>query len=263
MMVSEGLTGMLKKLRLSGMGESLEIRLHEAASSGLNHGEFLELVLQDELLVRNSRLVARRVALAGFRDVKRLEDFDFSFNPSIKKNRIYDLAACRFVREQRDVLWLGPPGTGKSHLAQAVGYAAIRSGFTVYYRSIFDCVRDFLHDEAMDGHERILSRYLKPDLLIIDDMGMKQLPKRSGEYLFEIIMRRHELRSTMMTSNRPLEDWGKLIGDVPSATAILDRFLHRAELIQITGRSYRLDRSDKSQKSPKSTKAPTGSNVDK
>ena len=108
----------------------------------------------------------------------------------------------------------------------------------------------------MEGHERILQRYLKPDLLIIDDMGMKQLPKRSGEYLFEIIMRRHELRSTMMTSNRPLEDWGQLIGDIPSATAILDRFLHRAELVQITGKSYRLE---KPEKSSKSTKAPTRS----
>ena len=99
-----------------------------------------------------------------------------------------------------------------------------------------------MHDEAFEGHDRVMAKYLKPDLLILDDMGMKQLPKRSGEFLFEIIMRRHELRSTMMTSNRPLEDWGKLIGDVPAATAILDRFLQDAELIQITGRSYRLRR---------------------
>ena len=107
-------------------------------------------------------------------------------------------------------------------------------------------VRDFLHDEALAGQDKVLARYLKPDLLIIDDFGMKMLPKRSGEYLFEIIMRRYELRSTMMTSNRPLEDWGKLIGDVPSATAILDRFLHHAEIITITGRSYRLkDRTGK------------------
>ena len=111
------------------------------------------------------------------------------------------------------------------------------------YRSIFDAVRDLMHDEAFEGHDRIMMKYLKPDLLILDDMGMKQLPKRSGEFLFEIIMRRHELRSTIMTTNRPLEDWGKLLGDVPSATAILDRFLQHAELITITGKSYRL-RSD-------------------
>lgn len=254
--MSDGLQSMLTKLRLSGLASSLEIRLHEASTSGLTHREFLELILQDELLIRNDRAMNRRVAMANFRDVKRLEEFDFGFNPSIKKNVVFELASCRFVREKRDALLLGPPGTGKSHIVQGVGLAAIRSGFTVYYRSIFDVVRDFLHDEAMEGHERVLQKYLKPDLLIIDDMGMKQLPKRSGEYLFEVVMRRHELRSTMMTSNRPLEDWGRLIGDVPSATAILDRFLHHSEVLQITGRSYRLE---KGQKTSKGTKAPTGS----
>jgi len=131
-------------------------------------------------------------------------------------------------------------GVGKSHLVQAIGQAVIRSGFTVLYRSIFDVVRDFLREQMPEEPQKTLMRYLRPDLLIIDDMRMKHLPKRSGEYLFEIIMRRYETRSTMMTSNRPLEDWGKLIGDVPSATAILDRFLHHAEMITITGRSYRL-----------------------
>jgi DNA replication protein DnaC len=257
--MSDGLLPLLTKLRLSGLGASLDIRIHEASTNGLTHREFLELVLQDELMTRNDRLINRRITAAGFRDHRKLEDFDFSFNPSIKKNKVFDLATCRFIREKQDALLLGPPGTGKSHIVQSLGLAAIRSGFTVYYRSIFDTVRDFLHDEAMEGHERILQRYLKPDLLIIDDMGMKQLPKRSGEYLFEIIMRRHELRSTMMTSNRPLEEWGKLIGDVPAATAILDRFLHHAEVIQITGRSYRLE---KSQKTSKGTKAPTGSDAD-
>ncbi len=254
--MSDSLLPVLRKLRLSGLSTSLEIRLHEAASCGLTHREFLELVLQDELNIRSDRQITRRIVSAGFRETKKLEDFDFSFNTTIKKNRIYDLATCHYIREHRDVLWLGPPGTGKSHLAQSLGLAAIRCGFTVYYRSIFDTVRDFLHEEAMEGHERILQRYLKPDLLIIDDMGMKQLPKRSGEYLFEIVMRRHEVRSTMMTSNRPLEEWGKLIGDVPSATAILDRFLHRSELIQITGKSYRMENSNQR---PKSTKAQTGS----
>ncbi|MBM79226.1 MAG: hypothetical protein CMJ78_01375 [Planctomycetaceae bacterium] len=184
--------------------------------------------------------MARRTKAAAFRDQKSLDEFDFEFNTSVKRKQIYDLAAGDFVRKHHDAILIGPPGVGKSHLVQSIGRQLIRDGFTVYYRSIFDCVRDFLHDEAFEGHDRILNRYLKPDLLILDDMGMKQLPKKSGEFLFEIIMRRHELRSTIMTSNRPLEDWGKLIGDVPAATAILDRFLQDAELIQMTGRSYRL-----------------------
>jgi DNA replication protein DnaC len=238
--MNDALRNALKKLRLSGLLDSLDVRLHEAASHGLNHAEFLELVLQDELLVRSDRLLQRRVKIAGFRELKTLDAFDWSFNASIKKKQIFDLATCRFVRETRDVLWLGPPGVGKSHLVQALGYHAIKTGLVVLYRSIFDVVRDFLHDEALGQEDKILAKYLKPDLLIIDDMGMKQLPKRSGEYLFEIVMRRYETRSTMMTSNRPLEDWGKLLGDVPAATAILDRFLHHAEIIQITGKSYRL-----------------------
>ena len=230
----------LKQLRLSGLIESLEVRIHEAKSGRLDYDEFLELILQDELAIRQDRQIARRTKAACFRDQKSLEDFDWDFNHSIKRKQIHDLAAGKFLREGRGVLICGPPGTGKSHLVQSIGHHLIRSGHTVLYRSIFDTVRDFLHDEAFDGHEKVLARYLKPDVLIIDDMGMKSLPKRSGEYLFEIIMRRHEVCSTIMTSNRPIEDWGKLIGDVPSATAILDRFLQDAEIITITGKSYRL-----------------------
>jgi DNA replication protein DnaC len=260
--MKDSLAQALKQLRLSGLLETLDLRLQEAAGHQLDHAEFLELILQDELAVRSDRQLQRRVKAALFRELKTLEDFDWSFNPSIKKKQIFDLAAGRFLREARDALFLGPPGVGKSFLVQAIGYQALKMGFVVLYRSIFDVVRDFLHDEALGQDDKVLAKYLKPDLLIVDDMGMKHLPKRSGEYLFEIIMRRYETRSTILTSNRPLEDWGKLLGDVPSATAILDRFLHHAEIVRITGKSYRLRNqksvSDDSPEGSKPAIPPTG-----
>jgi DNA replication protein DnaC len=243
------LTDALKRLRLSGLARTLDVRLQEAAGNQLPHADFLELILADELAVRHERLIARRIKAATFRDLKTLDDFDWQFNTSIKRKTLYELATGKFIRERRDVLFIGPPGVGKSHLAQAIGYQVIKLGFRVLYRSVFDLVRDFLEDEALAAADHTLARYLRPDLVIIDDMGLKQLPKHSGEHLFEIIMRRYENRSTIMTSNRPLEEWGKLIGDVPAATAILDRFLHHAEIIEITGRSYRLkDKARRRQK---------------
>ena len=243
--MKEGMETMLRKLRLSGAAQTLEVRFQEARGNSLSHEEFLELVLHDELNIRKERLIRRRVKIAAFREGGRtLEDFHWDFNPSIKRKQLFGLATGQYIRESRDVLFLGPPGVGKSFLSEALGYEAIKMGYRVLYRSIFDLVREFMQDEALTGEERMMAKYLKADLLIIDDMGMKQLPKRSGELLFEIIMRRHHTRSTIMTSNRPIEEWGKLLGDVPSATAILDRFLETAEVIEITGKSYRLKGRD-------------------
>lgn len=255
-MSQTNLESTLKQLRLSGLAQSLPVRLQEAAANRLSHGEFLELILQDELNVRHQRLLSRRTKAADFHGLKPLEDFDWSFNPSIHRKEIFDLATCNFIREGKDVLFLGPPGVGKTALAQALGYQAIKADFEVLYRSIFDLVRDFMKDEAFNQQDKTLRKYLKPDLLIVDDMGLKQLPKNSGEYLLEVVMRRYENRSTIMTSNRPLEEWGKLLNDVPTAGAILDRFLHHAQVIAITGKSYRVkDRPARSQENQKGRKS--------
>jgi DNA replication protein DnaC len=252
--MNQALVTALRRLRLSGLLQSLEVRLQEATANQLGHDQFLEILVQDELAVRQERLMARRVKAAGFPALRTLDQFNWDFNPQIDRKRIFDLAAGQFIRQAQDVLFVGPPGVGKTHLAQALGYRAIQMGFVVFYRSIFDVVRDFLREEAFAGRDGTLNRYLKPDLLIIDDMGLKQLPARSGESLFEIVMRRYENRSTLMTSNRPLEEWGKLIGDVPAAGAILDRFLHHAEIVTMKGRSYRLkDKARSRQKAAEST----------
>ena len=230
----------LKILRLSGARETLDLRLQEASGNQLSHQEFLELLLQDEILLREERAFRRNLKRADFRDLKTLEDFDFAFNTNINRSEMYQFATGQFIKDQQDILFIGPPGVGKSHLAQAIAYNAIKRGTTVYYRSIFDLVRDLLREEQGIENERMLSRYLKPDLLIIDDMGIKQLPTKAGEYLFEVIMRRHQRKSTIMTSNRPIEEWGKLLNDVPAATAILDRFMQTAKIVAIKGQSYRL-----------------------
>jgi DNA replication protein DnaC len=239
-MTTVQLDSTLRQLRLSGLGATLPVRLQEAAANRLGHAEFLELLLQDELDIRRQRYLERRKRLAQFHALKALDDLDWQYNPKLPKKEIFDLATCRFVGERTDVLLIGPPGLGKTCIAQAIGYEAIKQGHLVRYTSIFDLVRDLLQNEALQQKDRILRQYLKPDLLIIDDMGLKELPKRASEHFLEIIMRRHENRSTLLTSNRPLEDWGKLLGDVPTAAAILDRFLQHARVITFTGKSHRL-----------------------
>lgn len=230
----------LRHLRLSGMAEALPGRLTQATGASLPHLEFLELLVEDELNRRADRLFTRRVKQAEITQIKEIKDFDWAFNPKIPRAKLAELAAARFVALHEDVLLIGPPGVGKSHIATAIAVGAIRAGYRVLVRSAFDLAQDFLEAEALQQRKQLVGRLTKIDLLVIEDFGMKRLGPNAAEDLLEVFVRRHERASTLVTTNRPTQDWGVFLGDIPAATAILDRFLSHAELVQMQGKSYRM-----------------------
>ena len=173
-------------------------------------------------------------------EVKSLETYDWSFNPQVPKGLILYLATARFVREHDGVLLLDPPGTGKSHIATALTVAAIQAGHTALFRSVFDLAQDVAEAEATGTRKELIDNLCKVDLLVLEDLGMKRLPPTAAEDLLEIVVRRYEKGSIIMTTNRTLEDWGQVLGDTAAAGAILDSFLHYAEVIRLQGKSYRM-----------------------
>ena len=230
----------LRHLRLSGMVEALPARVAQAEAAPLAHLEFLELLVEDELARRADRLFARRLKQAGIVTVKTLADFDWAFNAKLPKPKLVELATARFVQTHAGVLLIGPPGVGKSHMATALAVGAIRAGHRVLIRSTFDLVADFAEAEATGTRRDLVQHLTRVDLLVLEDFGMKKLGASAAEDLLEVFVRRHEAASTLITTNRPTQDWGVFLGDVPAATAILDRFLAHAEIVQMPGKSYRL-----------------------
>jgi DNA replication protein DnaC len=230
----------LRQLRLGGMAAVLEIRLRQAQAESMAPIDLISCLVTDELTRRADRLLERRRKQAQFRDpLKTLDNFDFSFNPKMNKSLIFDLATGAFIARHEDALFLGPPGTGKSHLAQALGQAAIQQGYRVLYRETHTLL-DELADAALDGSRKdYLGSLAAVPLLIIDDLGMRKLPLTAAEELLEIILRRYERASTLITSNRPVEDWGKLLGDAAAVSAMLDRLLHHGHLLKCGPRSWR------------------------
>ena len=225
----------MKSIRLSAMTEKLSLRLQEATANELSYLEFLQNLIDDEISIRQDRLLSKRLRQAKLPFMKTLDDFDFGFNPSINRQQIKQLATSAFVAKHDNILMIGPPGVGKTHLSTAFSINAIHQGFSVLYRSVFDIAADIARD-----HNQIIEHFLKPDLFVIDELGMKNLNSLANEIILEVIHRRYQRNSTVIATNRPIEDWGKIFGDNATASAILDRFLENVHLLKITGKSYRL-----------------------
>ena len=230
----------LRQLRLGGMAAVLETRLRQAQAEAMAPIDLISCLVSDELTRRSERLLDRRRKQAAFRDPhKTLDNFDFTFNPKMNRSLVFDLATCAFIGKREDALFLGPGGTGKSHLAQAIGQAAIQQNYRVIYRETHVLLEELAEAVVEGKRKQFMESVATVPLLIIDDFGMRKLPLTAAEDLLEIIMRRYERASTLLTSNRPVEDWGKLLGDVAAVTAMLDRILHHGHVLKCGPRSWR------------------------
>jgi DNA replication protein DnaC len=233
------LTPHLKQLRLSGILETLDVRHRQAVDEQWTYVQFLERLLQDEVERRNQKQLTLRLRRAAFQPEKTLERFDFSFNPQLNRQQLMDLATCQFITRKEPVLIVGPTGVGKSHLAQALGHEACRRGYDVVYVGAARMLQHLMGGRADGTYERRLQSYVRPDLLIIDDFGLKPLRSPAPEDFYDVINERYERAATVVTSNRALDEWPQLFGDPLLASAGLDRLFHNAHALVITGASFR------------------------
>lgn len=245
MAISDDLVPILKKLRLSGVLQTLDLRTKEAVDGDLSHTEFLFRLCMDEVERRESKQLDLRMRRANFESSKRLDDFEWSFNPQIPKTKIIDLAACHFVHKKENVLLIGPTGVGKSHLAQAIGERACRAGHSVVYTSAHRLLSQLRASRADQSYDKKLLRFTGPDLLIIDDLGLRPLEGDEPIDLYEIIRSRYERGSLVVTSNRATEEWYALFVDDLMASAAMDRLLHHGHVVVMDGHSFRNPPGDK------------------
>lgn len=241
---ADELVPVLKKLRLSGVLQSLDVRVRQAAEGELSHTEFLLRILTDEVVRRDGKQVDLRLRRASFEHAKTLEDFDFHFNSKLPKAKLLELATCGFVGKRENVAMVGPTGTGKSHVAQAIGHRACMAGYTVLFTPAHKLLDELRAARADGSHERRLQRFTTPDLLIVDDLGLRPLRDQEPLDIYDIIRSRYERGATVVTSNRAIDEWYPLFGDPLLASAAMDRLLHHAHVVEMTGKSFRTGAQD-------------------
>ena len=229
----------LKTLKLSGMLDNLDLRLLEAQQNQLAFSEFLSMIVTDEIETRNMRKLKRLLIHSGMGVEKTLETFDFSFNPSINAAYIRELATCRFIERGEGVFFIGPSGTGKTHLAKALCHQACRKYMSTAFYSFHHFFNELEKAELKNQITKLIKKLAKVDLLVIDDFGFKKINQKSAEYLYNIIDDRFSVKSIILTSNRAITDWVTIFPDPLMASAILDRIAHHSHQIVIKGQSYR------------------------